>query len=251
MKLSNKEKLDLAIKNNINLYETIFKSNKVEFTKTRELFYSFRKTPHLHSNIITVSKKWQPELNFKKVDENYRKEKWDEWTIKDSFKELKLEDFGFKKLFDAEWLYLKTDNFLLKKKNTNIFYHIIRDEKYLEKWIIAWNNQEREKFGKKTFKKILLKNKDLYFIAGFNKNKKLISGGLVNRKGKTLGISNFFSSKREIEDFSNLTAFIIHSIKCSAIVGYERLEMSKKLRKIGFNAVGQLRVWIKKRKITK
>ena len=98
------DKLQKAICNNNELYEAILSSQDIKSHKTDSIWYSLENTPPFYSNLVTVSKEWKPDDVFRNIDFNYEKENWEEWSIKDSFAVLDLTEFGFTKLFDAQWM---------------------------------------------------------------------------------------------------------------------------------------------------
>lgn len=237
------DKLRKAIQNNNDLYEAIFEPQDFESYRNDSIWYCLEKTPPLYSNLVTISEEWKPDEIFKRIDENYKAENWDEWSIKDSFGTLDLSEYGFKKLFDAQWIYLKAVNFKPLKNSKNLNYKIVKSEKDLSDWRIAWDSDEQ--LGKKIFHPKLLDNREVYFVAGFE-GQKIVSGCFINETGDILGISNFFAPDGSIEYWSDLIGFVFDSIKLADIVGYERENLARELQLLGFEVIGDLTVWIKK-----
>lgn len=241
-----KNKRRKAIRNNNDLYEEIFRSQNIESNRADSIWYCLCKTPPLYSNLVTVSEEWKPDDVFKAIDQKYEDEKWNEWSIKDSFGVLDLTEFGFGKLFDAQWIYLEAAKFTPENKIKNLKYEIVGSEEALTKWRINWDTDE--KLGEQIFSSKLLDNPGVYFVAGYD-GKQIVSGGFVNRTGDCLGISNFFSLTKDLGHWSEMISFIFGSIERLDIVGYERKEIVDKLRTLGFEPVGNLTVWLKERKL--
>ena len=241
-----KNKRKKAIRNNNDLYEEIFRSQNIESNRVDSIWYCLCKTPPLYSNLVTVSEEWKPDDVFKAIDQKYEDEKWNEWSIKDSFGVLDLTEFGFGKLFDAQWIYLESAKFTPESKTKNLKYEIVKSEKALTKWRIGWDADE--KLGEQIFSSKLLDNPGVYFVAGYD-GKQIVSGCFVNRTGDCLGISNFFSLTKDSAYWSEMVSFIFDSIERLDIVGYERKEIVDKLRTLGFEPVGNLTVWLKERKL--
>src|SRR5687767_5905629 len=138
-----KNKRQKAIRNNNDLYEEIFLSQNIESNRTDSIWYCLDKTPPLYSNLVTISKKWKPDDIFRNIDRKYEDEKWEEWSIKDSFGLLDLTEYGFAKLFDAQWIYLEAANFKPESESGNLRYEIVKNERDLAKWRLAWDSDER------------------------------------------------------------------------------------------------------------
>lgn len=236
------EKLKKAILNNNDLYEAVFSAQNIGFLRSDSIWYSLEKTPPFYSNIVTTSENWQPDEIFSSIEANFKRANWSKWSIKDSFASLNLKNHGFKKLFDAQWLYLEAAKFTPANKSLDIRYEIVNSEKMLTDWRTAWDNDE--KLGKEIFLPAMLDNSEIYFIAGY-KDEKIVSGCLINETADVLGISNFFAPDSKFEYWSEIIKFVYDSIAFSDIVGYEREDFVKKLRTLGFEAIGDLSVWLR------
>lgn len=237
------DKLQKAICNNNELYEAILSSQDIKSHKTDSIWYSLENTPPFYSNLVTVSKEWKPDDVFRNIDFNYEKENWEEWSIKDSFAVLDLTEFGFTKLFDAQWMYLEANDFIATENSGNLHYKIVDNEETLSAWRLVWDIDEQ--IGKQIFSPKLLNNSKVFIVAGY-KEQQIVSGCFVNKTGNVLGVSNFFAPDREIYYWSDIIRFIRESVKCLDIVGYERNELVDKLHFLGFESIGNLTVWHKK-----
>lgn len=239
-----KNKRQKAIRNNNDLYKEIFESQNIESSRTDSIWYCLDKTPPLYSNLVTISEEWKPDEVFRNIDRRYEDEKWEEWSIKDSFGLLDLTGYGFAKLFDAQWIYLEAAKF--PTESGNLRYEIVKNERDLAKWRLAWDSDQ--KLGEQIFSPKLLNNPKVFFVAGYDE-KQIVSGCFVNRTDEVLGISNFFSPESDSGYWSETISFIFDSIKRADIVGYEQKDMVDKLRSLEFETVGNLTVWLKKRNL--
>ena len=236
------EKLKKAILNNNDLYDAVFSAQNMTFNRGRSICYSLEKTPPLYSNLVTVSQTWKPDETLKLIEGNFKNENWGKWSIKDSFAVLELEAFGFEKLFDANWLYLDVAKFTPVNNSLKLIYKIVEDEKVLAEWLKAWDSDEH--LGSKVFQPAMLDNPKIYFVAG-DDGEKIVCGCLVNKTADVLGISNFFAPDSNIEYWSEIIEFVHNSIEFAGIVGYERKDLVKKLQPLGFEATGDLTVWLR------
>lgn len=237
------DKLAKAIRNNNDLYEAVFSPQELQSHRNNSSWYCPEKTPPLYSNLVTVCENWKPDDIFRAIDANFKKENWDEWSIKDSFGCLDLREYGFEKLFDAKWIYLEAERFTPIKMDGKLIYKIVESADVLANWRIAWDSDE--KLGKQIFDAELLDNPKVFFIAGYD-NEKIVSGCFVNKTADVSGISNFFAPDENINYWSEMIEFIFDSIKVTDIVGYERKNLTEKLQTLGFKTIGDLTVWLKK-----
>ena len=239
-------KLQKAISNNKGLYEAIFSNHNIKTDKTDSIWYSLEKVPPLYSNLVTLSKDWKPDNIFQTIDSNYEKGNWKEWSVKDSFQVLDLIQYGFEKLFDAQWMYLDRKNFIPIENDKKLHYVIVKNEEILSAWRIVWDSDEG--LGAEIFNSKLLDNPDVYFVAGYE-GEKIVSGCLINKTDEVFGISNFFAPSKEVIYWSGMISFIYETLGQIDIVGYERKELVSDLSSLGFEAIGNLAVWLKKRNL--
>jgi hypothetical protein len=239
-----KDKLQKAIRNNNGLYEAIFSGHNIKSHRTDSIWYSLEETPPLYSNLITISKDWKPDAIFRAIDLNYEEGKWDKWSLKDSFGVLDLSRHGFTRLFDAQWMYLEAANFIQIEGGQKLRYEILNREDALPAWRSAWDSDER--LGEEIFDTKLLADQRVHFVAGY-KEEQIVSGCFLNKTDDVLGVSNFFSPGEGIGYWSDMISFICGSIECLDIVGYERNDLVEKLQSLGFESIGNLTVWLKKR----
>jgi hypothetical protein len=94
--------------------------------------------------------------------------------------------------------------------------------------------------------KKLLDDPKIHFVAGYDEGK-MLSGCLVNETDDVLGISNFFSPDKAILYWSDVITFLEALFRHKDIVGYERDSLVSELVPLGFEGIGNLRVWLKKR----
>lgn len=240
-----KDKLKKAIRNNNDLYEAVFSPQQLQSNRNDSIWYCFDKTPPLYSNLVTVCEEWKPDDIFRAIDANFKKENWGEWSIKDSFSNLDLREYGFEKLFVAKWIYLEAERFKSMKMDDKLIYKIVESADVLSDWRIAWDADE--KLGKQIFHAELLDNPKVFFIAGYDKET-IMSGCFINKTADVLGISNFFAPNENARYWSGMIEFVFDSIKVADIVGYERKNLAEKFQSLGFETIGNLTVWLKSSK---
>ncbi len=238
------EKLTKAILNNNDLYRAIFDSRNLTYYRTESIWYCLEKTPPLYSNLVTSSKTWQPDRIFEAIDSICNADKWDKWSIKDSFNVLNLELHGFTRLFAAQWVYLEAKNLTASQADLDLEYKIVETSDELSTWRFAWDLNE--KLGKEIFKSQLLNHPNAHFVAGYDQEK-IVTGCFLNKTQDLYGISNFFSPAKGVEYWAGLVNFIFEKFGPVDLVGYEQRKVVELIMKLGFESIGDLTVWIKKR----
>ena len=233
-------RLQKAIRNNLNLYELIFDTHQLRYHSTNEIWYSTEIAPRLYSNLITISEGWVPDDTLQIIDNAYKNQPRKQWSIKDSFAMLNLEDLGFIKRFTAQWIYLDSAKFIPQPQYKQLEYQIIQDEAELTIWKQGWGTYEEP--GEEIFLPGLLNLPTVKFIAGYHQGQ-LLSGCLVNKTDGVFGISNFFSPSDDPGYWTDMLQFIFNEIEKNDVVGYEGDDVLENLKTIGFQSIGRLIVW--------
>lgn len=234
-------KLHKAINNNIGLYASIFGSRALTFQQTDDVWYSFDQAPPLYSNLISISRSWEPDDDdiMQNLIRGFQNDHWSKLSVKDSFNVLDLTPFGFAKLFDASWVYRETHMELPPSSSSGIEYKPVKDENTFEAWEVAWSAKEEDEFGKQIFDISLLADPNLTFLAGFESGQ-IVSGCLLNRTDDVLGLSNVFAPNDDPTNTIEMIAAINKYLGTVDIVGYQQnVDLDN-----GFESVGELSVWL-------
>jgi hypothetical protein len=229
-------KLEKAIRNSEGLYTSVFKAHGIELQRNEEIYYCTEKVPPLNSNICTKSPAWQPDDIFEAVTATAKKEGWESWSIKDSFACLPLEERGFKKLFDAQWLYIPTKKSRLIEPHYLSFEPVLGDAD-LERWVTLWGEE------KDLYTSLMLGDPDLFFVIGKAHGEERFAA-LLNRTDNVIGVSNFFPHSNIAGRWSDLLHYIYEAWGPIDVVGYERKEVLDALIPLGAENVGNLTIWI-------
>jgi len=146
-------KITLAIHNNMALYQAIFEANNIALKVNSDIYFSEEESPPLYSNLVTLTKNWRVDEQFKRIEQNFLKG-WSEWSIKDSFQCLDLSAYGFSRLFDAHWFYLSASEFLPFATQLEFEFKIVKNKADLQQWIFDWG--EGLELGRKIFNEKLI-----------------------------------------------------------------------------------------------
>ena len=166
------------------------------------------------------------------------------WAVKDSFSMLDLESRGFRKLFDAEWIYLpvsRMKDIVATGKSTG--WELVRNDPALAEWESAWSRSAGDTSKDRIFLASLLETEDVAVVAGFHDGQ-IVAGAIANRSDGVVGWSNFFAPAPEIFDHAVASlATIARIFPGSPIVGYEHGDDLRNAHSLGFESIGPLRVW--------
>lgn len=223
--------LQEAITNNAAWCDAIAKSHGMIANWGDAVWFSEHPMPRLYPNLITLSSGASVDEHISTIDSAAPPG----WGIKDSYKELTLIDRGFKAVFEAVWYcHLPNQQQSWPNANSPAVKYVTKQDT-LDRWVTAWGE------GTGIFQPTLLENNDVTLV--YTERNGAITGGLAtNLSGKSVGISNAFGAPADILE-------CIHAIAKAhpdrGIVGYgDEAEMAM-LETVGFQALGELRVWLR------
>jgi hypothetical protein len=158
------------------------------------------------------------------------------FAVKDSFAALNLAPLGFPQLFEAQWIWRDAE---VVPRSDAATWRILRDKASLSRWEAAWRGDDD---GPSPFRPTLLYERDHAFLAGEVEGR-IVAGCIASRSAAVVGISNLFGPAdlraecvAAVQDFApNLPA-----------VGYEAVAALEAMKSLGFQALGPLRVWLRK-----
>ncbi|WML49507.1 hypothetical protein RCG23_05815 [Neobacillus sp. PS3-34] len=156
------------------------------------------------------------------------------FSIKDSYANLDLQPFGFKILFEAEWIYHAP---VSKIEGMRQEWRVIKTDEELMKWISA-NGLEN------VIKSDILRRKDAEIFMREEKDK--LSGFIANLGSGAVGVSNVFSKDDSYERlWPDIVQIVSNRFPGLPMVGYEHGEGLKAALTSGWESAGPLRIWIK------
>jgi SH3-like domain-containing protein len=223
--------VDRAVLNNIAWCGMVCDTHEIAGISKENLWGLLSKAPIFHPEIITSSK------NITNEELKYFIENGEVSSIKDSYANLDLLPFGFKILFEAEWIYHASVSDV-DPIQTN--WRVITTEKDLAQWT---KTSELES----VIKPNLLKLKDVkIFIREKNDG---IYGFIANLSANVVGISNVFSVGNKNESlWRDIPKIVSIEFPGLSIVGYEHKSNLTAAHLSGWTSIGPLRVWIKSNK---
>jgi hypothetical protein len=161
-----------------------------------------------------------------------------DFAVKDSFALLDLAPHGFARLFEAHWIW--RDPQPVPRADGRAVWRSLRDTASLSRWEAAWRGDDDS--GPSPFRPTLLYEHDHAFIAGAVEGR-IVTGCVASRSATVVGVSNLFGP-------ADLTAGCLEAVQDFApnlpIVGYEAGAALEAMKSLGFQALGPLRVWLRK-----
>jgi hypothetical protein len=156
-------------------------------------------------------------------------------SVKDSFADLDLSGHGFTVLFDAHWFFREPGR---PRRHVPSGWQLITTDEDFQRWAVA-----ADLTG--IIRPELLHEQAVRILA-VHRERAVAAGAIVNRSGKTVGLSNVFTTANAPALlWRDLPAAIAEAFGGVPIVGYEHDRRLVAAADGGFEAIGPLRVWLK------
>ena len=162
-------------------------------------------------------------------------------SIKDSFARLNLVPWGFRILFEGDWIRRAPEQ-PVRASGSDIRWQRIRDAGALPAWEAAWSGR-----GAATglFLPALLDHAAVVVLGGYVRDR-LVAGAILNRSEAAVGVSNLFTTLGELGvAWPGCLAAVARTFPRVPIVGYQSGDALAPAHEHGFTSIGRLRVWIK------
>lgn len=191
--------------------------------------------PH-YPNLVTLDPSPEPALEA--VRELERAHPSAPWAVKDSFAVLPLDRAGFRLLFEAEWIARPAPAVPGPRPSGWIR---VRSEAELADWEAAWGESAGQP---RVFPPALLRRHEIAILAA-RKEGGIAAGGIANRTGALVGITNFFAREQSAARRPECIDAALAALPGAEVVGYEAGESLAEARGLGFRSLGPLRVWLR------
>ena len=163
-------------------------------------------------------------------------------SVKDSFGCLDIGTLGFVPLFDAEWIFASRLRRLPPGDLDNVHWLSIACDTDLARWEQAWR-PGTDVNAPRIFRPKLLERPEIQFVYGLVDDRP-VGGGVLNATEDVTGLSNLFASGISIEVALQGLASVAWTWRPGRpLVGYESGADLAAALKVGFEAIGQLRLW--------
>jgi hypothetical protein len=157
-------------------------------------------------------------------------------SVKDSFADLDLTSAGFRPLFHAEWLHRPPG-----PAESRRGWSRVTTEQQLGEWESAWGGSP-EPSG--FFRPALLAVETIAVLARYAGGR-IVAGAVANRSATVIGLSNVFDTGEDLESAWSDGAAAAEVLGGQMpVVGYDSGASLDAARRVGFESVGELVVWI-------
>jgi hypothetical protein len=231
---------ELCLRNNLAWYGSVLAPHGLAGSVSDGLWTCDRPVPPYYSNAITLAPGG--------IDAQYRgiealsRALAEPYSIKDSFAKLDLVAFGFRKLFDADWIWRDAAPKPAHRDGGD--WRPVADAASLEAWEVAWC-ENGSPTDTRVFLPALLDDPSIRLFAR-HAGGRVVAGCAANLSDDVVGLSNVFSA-----DLAPGAAFAESLTAVAAwaperpIVGYESGESLAAAGAIGFRFIGRLAIWLR------
>lgn len=225
--------------NNLHWYEAIFRSHHLTGSIADGMWTSRDRPPPYYSNAVTLTPS-EVEAQMTTLQE-LGSALGRRWSVKDSFCVLDLSRLGFRPLFDAEWIWL--DAPARASGHADLVWRQVATPAELERWEDAWR-ENGSTADSRVFLPELFANETIALFAAFQQDV-LVAGCAANRSTEAVGFSNFFVADGD-EDLATASAVseVARFGPGLPVVGFLAGESLARVGRLGFRAVGPLRIWV-------
>jgi hypothetical protein len=193
------------------------------------------------------------------------------FSVKDSFAALDLRPWGFEALFEATWLWRAADGqqmtddrprttdshdhapgrgpwSVVSGQPSGLMWSAVTDETGLARWEAAWAGLHAGQLvpdSERIFRPALLAEPGVAFLAG-SRRSEIVAVAAANLTGDVVGLSNVFAPDEDAAAcWAGAVALATALFPDRPLVGYERGDDLALARSLGFQPLGDLRVWVR------
>ena len=200
-------------------------------------------TPPGYPNVVTLAPRESAAEQIEAVTSLARSPLGAGWAVKDSFRSLDLRSLGFAVLFDAEWIVQRPAGGAAQDHQTALPWRAVRSEADLLLWETAWAG-ETTAGTSPIFAASLTSRADICFLFSVADGIP-VCGGILNKGADVIGISNVFHAEVDPQiAWRGLVREAARRFPGLPIVGYECGEALAAARRVGFQSMGPLRIWL-------
>ena len=221
----------VAAANNAGWCAAVWRAHGLPMEQRQGLLFCPLETPRLYPNVVSLE---QTHCTNDQVDliAKLSRDVTFEFSVKDSFNSLPLDDIGFEPLFEASWLW--QDSQSREPNEAGLFWKCI-DVYQLPAWEAAWRGGDEQ--AERTFPDCLLDDRCVSVLAGVDPELRIVARVIAYEGAGVIGVTNAFGP--ELPPFVVIAALI----KEAPLVAYERGGILSSALRRGFSAAGQLKIW--------
>jgi len=223
-----------AALNNAQWCDAVVRSHGVETDIDRDVWIARTRTPPYYPDAVTLAPNPAIPGLLRRIDASAG------CSIKDSFATLDLAPFGFRVLFEAQWLTRRLD--VQTAAGDERAWVRLHDASELAAWETAWSGGLG---AQGLFRADLLARRAVAVLAAYEADR-IVAGAVLNRSTQVVGVSNVFSRPgRKHAAWRGCIARASTLYPAMTLVGYESGDNLDIALDHGFETAGPLRVWIR------
>lgn len=227
----------LCARNNAELCDSVCRSHGVPGQFSADVWLQPRNGPAYYPNAVTLS---ASDGGMRAEIERLSAARPHGFAVKDSFDRLDLSEFGLRRLFKAEWVWLEAHP-TLATTATGATWERIATEDELQAFEAAWSAGNPP--PGRIFLPPLLEDAAVSVLAA-RQDGRIVAGCIANRgPAGVTGFSNFFAPEAARSAFRAEAVMKLRRMEGGAITGYDSGDELAGLLALGFHAVGSLSVW--------
>lgn len=236
----NGEAVRQAAQNNAIWCDTVCRTHGSPGEFQGTIWVNTSRVPRFYPNVITLGGADHAAAHRERVEELVRAGMPQRWSVKDSFQTLHLPPSGFRRLFDAQWIYTAAP------AETETHPQVVRWEavstaRELAAWEIARSGEPQ---GRGIFLPALLADRNVAVLAAYREGR-IVAGAVASRAADVVGLSNIFVPEEEGRLLRRgCVAEAALRFPGLPLAGYEAEEELAEMLAVGFEAIGPLSVWL-------
>lgn len=232
-----------AVRNNVAWCDTVCRSHGRPGTYFDDIWVNRQATPRFYPNAITLTESGSA-AQLTHIRDLVAAGIPGDWGVKDSFRAVDLATFGFRVLFDADWIWRLPDVPPPIADTTGVRWVRLADAEPLAEWERAWDGA-LDPGRPRIFLPALLADVDVAIIGAYDQQR-IVAGVIATRAAGVVGIGNLFVPPDDGERFwAACVSAVIDSFPGLPLVGYETGTELDRVRMLGFEKTGPLRVWVR------
>ncbi len=169
-------------------------------------------------------------------------------AVKDSFHALDLAPLGFEILFEATWIFHPPLGVGPALDAAGAHWSRIGCPADLAAWEGAWRGASGDPEGAgpaPLFRPALLDDPDIAVLAAYH-DAAIVAGAVANRAAGAVGLSNLFGPAEALDTvWASAVGIVAAAFPGLPIVGYESADRLGPLKRVGFEVLAPLRVWLR------
>jgi hypothetical protein len=243
-----RSRAERAARNNAIWCDTVCRAHGVpgEFHDT--LWVNRHAVPRFHPNSVMLADGRSAREQLAHIRQLVAADLARPWSVKDSFSALDLAELTFQPLFDATWLWRAPSAPLPGVPPVATRWARIDGASELAAWEAAWSRDPTNRHSApspRLFLPSLVADREVAFIAAYA-GPEIVAGAIANRGDGVVGVSNLFAPRDALVPFwAGCVARIHECFPGLPLVGYERAAELAAALAVGFEALHDLRVWVR------